>query len=130
MGWEIDPPGLYNLMMDIKAKWNKPILVTENGIPDNTDTLRANYIVLHLEQIKRAIDDGADVLGYIYWSLMDNYEWQEGYSENARFGLYYVDRNSENLVRIPTSGVAVLKQIIQDSNGGMITDYALLNARK
>ena len=93
LGWEIYPEGLYDTIMQIKTRWNKPVMVTENGIAEKLDKYRAPYIVAHIEQVKRAIDNGAKVLGYIYWSLMDNYEWQEGYRPEGRFGLYYVDRN-------------------------------------
>jgi beta-glucosidase len=93
LGWEIYPEGLYDTIMQVKTRWNKPVMITENGIAEKLDKYRAPYIVAHIEQVKRAMDNGADVLGYIYWSLMDNYEWQENYRPEARFGLYYVDRN-------------------------------------
>lgn len=62
LGWEIYPEGLYNILMSIKDQWNnKPILITENGIADSSDKLRAAYIVSHLEQMKRAMNNGANV---------------------------------------------------------------------
>ena len=64
---------------EIKNKYDKPIFVTENGIADKHDSYRAPFIVAHIQQIKRAIDDGANVIGYLHWSLMDNYEWQVSY---------------------------------------------------
>jgi beta-glucosidase/6-phospho-beta-glucosidase/beta-galactosidase len=70
LGWEVYPEGLYDTIMQIKTRWNKPVMVTENGIAEKLDKYRAPYIVAHIEQVKRAIDNGAKVLGYIYWSLM------------------------------------------------------------
>ncbi|MDP6853774.1 MAG: family 1 glycosylhydrolase, partial [Candidatus Marinimicrobia bacterium] len=67
----------------------KPIIVTENGIADVKDTLRAKWIKEYLSQLRRALNDGMDIRGYFYWSLMDNYEWAEGY--HMKFGLYEVD---------------------------------------
>ena len=66
--------------MHIKNQWNKPVFITENGVADKSDEYRAPFIVAHLQQIKRAIDEGADAVGYLHWSLMDNYEWQWGYT--------------------------------------------------
>ena len=59
LGWEIYPKGLYNLIMQIKTQWNKPVFITENGIADKSDRYRAPFIVAHLRQVKQAIDDGA-----------------------------------------------------------------------
>ena len=60
------------------------------------DRNRAPFIVGHLQEVKRAIQGGADIIGYLHWSLMDNYEWQEGYRPEARFGLFKIDRHKNN----------------------------------
>lgn len=88
MGWLIYPEGIYRAVTAVK-KYGIPIYITENGIPDKTDKRRAKYIADHLIQLKRAIDDGAPVKGYIHWALIDNFEWAEGYW--PKFGLYDVD---------------------------------------
>ena len=158
LGWEVYPEGLYDTIMQIKTRWNKPVMVTENGIAEKLDKYRAPYIVAHIEQVKRAIDNGAKVLGYIYWSLMDNYEWQEGYRPEGRFGLYYVDRNhiiiddeydssnnkplnSNNnkndndndnmnyLGRTIKEGAKALQFIIGETHGTAITDIAISKAK-
>ncbi len=131
LGWEIYPSGLYNMIIRIKDKWNKPVLVTENGIADKDDKYRAPYIVAHIQQLKRAIDDGANIIGYLHWSLMDNYEWHEGYRSEAKFGLYNVDHNSNDFSRKITNGAIALKMIIEDSlvNNGVITDAVIYKAR-
>ena len=66
-----------------------PLYVTENGICDPEDRLRANYIREHVAAVHTAIAEGADVRGYFHWSLLDNFEWAEGY--RAHFGLVRVD---------------------------------------
>ena len=93
-GWEIYPQGIYEIIMQLKDKYAKPIFVTENGIADKDDKYRGPFIVAHIEQIKRAIDNGADIIGYLHWSLMDNYEWQESYRSEAKFGLFKIDIDS------------------------------------
>jgi beta-glucosidase len=83
-GWEIYPAGLYAVLRRV-GRLAKPVVITENGISDTDDDQRADYIVAHLRQIHRAIADGVDVRGYMHWSLLDNFEWAEGY--NQCFGL-------------------------------------------
>ena len=84
LGWEIYPKGLYYVLKDLK-KYNLPIYITENGLADKEDKKRAKFITGHLKQIHRAIEDGVDVRGYMHWSLIDNFEWVDGYG--PRFGL-------------------------------------------
>lgn len=88
MGWEMYPPGIYHCLLDLK-KYGKPIFITENGTADSTDESRAKYIKDHLFWTYKAIQDGADVRGYLYWSLLDNFEWHHGYG--PRFGLVEID---------------------------------------
>jgi hypothetical protein len=129
LGWEIYPEGLYKTLMHIKNQWNIPVIITENGIADRNGDKRGPYIVSHLEQVKRAMDSGANVLGYFHWSLMDNYEWQYHYNPESRFGLYQVDRNTDEFKRTPTKGVEALHLIINASNGGEVTDSAVSKAK-
>ncbi len=88
LGWEIYPEGLYYVLKDLK-KYNLPIYITENGLADKGDKKRAKFITEHLKQIHRAIDDGVDVKGYMHWSLIDNFEWADGFG--PRFGLVEMD---------------------------------------
>ena len=88
MNWELYPEGLYHVLKNLK-RFNKPVFITENGLADSTDQKRRKFIKDHLYWIYRAIQDGADVRGYLYWSLLDNFEWHLGYS--PRFGLVEVD---------------------------------------
>ena len=82
------PEGFYRALMQIHEV-GLPIYVTENGIPDAKDDRRADFITRYLYAMKRAMDDGADVRGFYYWSLLDNFEWAEGYT--MRFGIFEVD---------------------------------------
>jgi beta-glucosidase len=106
-GWEIYPPGLYDVLRRA-GRLGKPVVITENGISDAADALRASYIVAHLRQVARALDDGVDVRGYMHWSLMDNYEWADGYTQ--KFGLAAVDFNG-TLARTPRPSAAVYSAI-------------------
>jgi beta-glucosidase len=88
-GWEIYPEGLYRVLRRV-GRLRKPIVVTENGISDADDDQRPAYIVAHLEQMHRALQDGVDLRGYMHWSLLDNFEWAAGYEQH--FGLATRDR--------------------------------------
>jgi len=91
LGWDIYPQGLYNLLLKLK-KYNLPVFILENGICTEDDFERWDFIYRHLENIHLAIAGGVKVLGYIYWSLIDNFEWDKGFS--PRFGLIEVDYNT------------------------------------
>lgn len=88
IGWDIYPEGLHDLLLELK-KCGLPIMITENGICTPNDPLRWEYIRAHLEQIHRAMEEGAPVKGYFYWSLLDNFEWDKGFG--PRFGLVDID---------------------------------------
>jgi beta-glucosidase len=85
---EIHPEGLYQLLRQT-ARYGKPIYITENGVADADDRYRPSFLVDHLREVWRAIQDGVPVKGYYHWSLTDNFEWAEGW--NLRFGLIEVD---------------------------------------
>jgi len=89
--WEIYPKGIYQRLLDLK-RFKKPIFITENGIPNVTDDDRIKFIEDHLYWIWKAIQDGADVRSYLYWSLLDNFEIKDGFS--VRFGLVEIDYNT------------------------------------
>ena len=97
MGWELFPEGHYHLLMRF-AEREKPMYITESGLADALDANRAWYIRESLKSINRAVHDGADVRGYFYWSLLDNFEWNKGFW--PRFGLVAVDyRTLERKIR-------------------------------
>ncbi len=97
LGWPIYPPGVYEVIMDLK-KYRLPIYITENGVADAEDKHRERFIVNHLQWLHQAIKEGADVRGYLHWTLMDNFEWAFGFK--PRFGLAEVDfKTQERKVR-------------------------------
>lgn len=91
LGWDIYPEGLYDLLLKLK-KYRLPIFILENGICTEDDNLRWEFIREHLKNIHLAMEKDVLVLGYIYWSLMDNFEWDKGFG--PRFGLIEVDYNT------------------------------------
>lgn len=112
--WEIYPEGLSEILMSVTKKFKKlPIFITENGIADKSDSLRPDFLRHHLLELHRAISNGANVQGYCHWSLIDNFEWAEGFS--PRFGLYSVDYIT--LKRTPRQSALLYKNII--SNNGL-----------
>lgn len=92
LGWEIYPQGLLEVVKALPA-FNKPIFITENGIATRDEALRAHYLAGHLHVIGQAQRQGLDIRGYFHWSLLDNFEWAEGYS--PRFGLVGVDYKTQ-----------------------------------
>jgi beta-glucosidase len=107
MGWEYFPEGLHRNLVRL-SELGKPIYVTENGMATLDDAARTTHLLAHLTEVARAIRDGADVRGYFYWSLMDNFEWAEGYCRH--FGLVAVDRDT--LERRPRPAAFVYRDII------------------
>jgi beta-glucosidase len=89
LGWEIYPAGLGEVLRAWHRRSGLPIYVTENGIADASDAKRGRFILRHLAEVASAIADGVDVRGYFHWSLLDNFEWAEGYE--PRFGLIEID---------------------------------------
>jgi len=113
--WEVYPEGLYNVCKLIGRKIKKPIIITENGISTLDDNQRISFIIRHLEAIHRAIGEGVDIRGYLYWSFIDNFEWAEGYTQP--FGI--VGMNHRTFERIPKSSSQVFSEICKT---GKITD--------
>jgi beta-glucosidase len=117
MGWEVYPDALYELLLRLRDEYDvPPLYVTENGaaFADNRsngsidDPRRASYIARHLDAIGRAVATGVPVAGYFVWSLLDNFEWAQGYSQ--RFGIVYVD--FDTLERVPKASYAWYRDFI------------------
>jgi beta-glucosidase/6-phospho-beta-glucosidase/beta-galactosidase len=121
--------------MRIKNNWSDmlPIFILENGVADKSDRYRAPFIIAHLQQVKRAIDNGAKVIGYLHWSFMDNYEWLENYRAESKFGLFSIDYGNSNnqfdLARQSPKGAEAFRIIVEESlaqnKNGTITDSAI-----
>jgi beta-glucosidase len=105
---EIDPDGLERFLLRL-ARYKKPLYVTENGMADAEDGIRPAFILTHLAALHRAIRKGADVRGYYHWTLVDNYEWAEGWT--TRFGLFALDPQTQ--VRTPRPSARLFKQLVR-----------------
>ena len=112
LGWEIYPQGIYKVLKEATG-YGLPIYVMENGIADAADSKRAGFIRDHLLHVHKAIEDGADVQGYFYWSLIDNFESPELRGFWPRFGLIEVD--FENLARKPRKSFFAYRDIIRNN---------------
>ena len=120
-GWEIYPNGLYEVLMRLRMDYGNPLLyVTENGVAfeDNVikdgkvqDDDRIAFLRDHIAAAYRAIKDGVRLKGYFVWTIIDNFEWAEGYSK--RFGLVYT--NYQSLKRTPKKSFYWYKQVIQNN---------------
>ena len=116
LGWfgkgDIDPDSFYHTLIWLgKYADGKPIYITENGVCDRNDELRPRYLVAYLAAMWRAIQAGAPVKGYFYWTLVDNFEWIEGYA--LRFGLIANDRATQQ--RAPKPSAAVYARIAREN---------------
>ncbi|MBF0484379.1 MAG: glycoside hydrolase family 1 protein [Candidatus Omnitrophica bacterium] len=108
LSWDIYPKGLCTLLKDF-SRYKLPILISENGLATNDDFERSGFIIAHIKAVAQAMKEGVPVIGYLYWSLLDNYEWAEGFV--PRFGLIAVDyKTQERTVR---ESAIKFKEIIQ-----------------
>ncbi len=123
MNWEIYPESMYYMLKKFAAYQKiKEIIVTENGaaFPDDImdgkidDMKRVDYLQQHIAQVLRAKDEGVNVTGYFVWTLMDNFEWSEGYM--PRFGLVYVDFKTNKRI-IKSSGYWYQQFLAQSLKG-------------
>ncbi len=90
LGWYMEPEGLYPLLLRAWAHYKKPIIVTENGVADAKDQYRRWWIEESIVAMERAMSEGVKIKGYFHWSLLDNFEWADGWW--PKFGLVEVDR--------------------------------------
>jgi beta-glucosidase len=121
MGWPVDPEGFTQILVRIKDEYRDlPIYVTENGraVDDYVDPEggvddeeRISYLDAHFRAAQEAMAQGVDLRGYLVWSLLDNFEWAEGYSK--RFGLVFVDYGTQK--RIPKASARWYRDVIQNN---------------
>ncbi len=108
LGWPIDAAGFEEVLVEAHRRARVPVLVTENGVADARDRLRAAFLRDHVAALRRARARGAEVVGYLHWSLLDNFEWHEGHG--PRFGLYAVDYATQ--ARTPRPSCDVYRALI------------------
>ncbi|CAJ1940770.1 unnamed protein product [Sphenostylis stenocarpa] len=117
-GRGVYPDGLYRMLLQFHERYrhlNIPFIITENGVSDETDLIRRPYLLEHLLAVYAAMIMGVRVLGYLFWTISDNWEWADGYG--PKFGLVAVDR-ANNLARIPRPSYHLFSKIV---NTGKIT---------
>jgi len=119
IGWSVVPFGIRRTIGWIWDEYKMPIYITENGYGGAEaegldDEPRTNFYRAYINQVLKAVKlDGADVRSYAAWSLLDNYEWSQGYM--ARFGIHYVDFTNDTRPRTAKNSVAELTKIFQDN---------------
>ncbi len=122
MGYEVYPEGFYRQLARLK-QYGLPVYVTENGISTKDDTQRCRHLLRHLAEVQRAIQEGTDIRGYLHWSLIDNFEWADGYQQP--FGMVAIEpgtlkrrpRPSAYLFRDVARGNAVTAAQLQEYVG-------------
>lgn len=113
-GWELKPDTIYNALKEL-APYKKPVFIMEHGLADAKDQHRGWFIEESLKAVHRAIQEGIDVRGYMHWSLLDNFEWAEGFTK--RFGLIEV-RYEEGRKRVVRDSANQYAEIIR--NNGLL----------
>jgi len=108
-------------VLDEVKPYGLPVVITENGIADSKDVMRARFVAEHLYQLGWAKARGVDVRGYFHWALVDNFEWANGYC--PKFGLFSYDPTTGARTARPST--ATFKQIIQ-ANGLQKSDVDAL----
>ena len=104
IGMDTYPEGFRSVLKWAHKNYNRPMYILENGIADATDQKRGDYIISHLRELSKAIaEDQMPVKGYFHWSLIDNFEWERGYS--MRLGLYEVDYRTKDRRRRPSAEI-------------------------
>jgi beta-glucosidase len=105
-----EPLGLFRML-----RWGKgfglPMIITENGVEDSRDVMRPRYLVQHLHQVWRAVNFCYPIKGYFHWSLVDNFEWERGWTQ--RFGLWGLDVESQ--ARHKRSSVDLFAEICREN---------------
>ncbi|MBU6280804.1 glycoside hydrolase family 1 protein [bacterium] len=107
MGWEVWPRGLREQLLRLSS-FGVPLYVTENGMATRDERARCRHLLAHLAEVHAAIRGGADVRGFLYWTLLDNFEWAEGYTRT--FGLIEIDR-ARDLERKPREAARLYGEI-------------------
>lgn len=111
MGWDLNADGMRQVLIDLK-RYKKPIYISEAGTADHADAHRPEYIRDLVKATHEAISAGSDVKGFLYWSLIDNYEWALGFEKE--FGLIHVDRKTQE--RTVRNSALVYKKICESNS--------------
>ncbi|MCM8823548.1 MAG: family 1 glycosylhydrolase [Candidatus Omnitrophica bacterium] len=110
LGWFIFPEGLYEILIKLK-RYKLPIIITENGTSELNNADYARFLYAHIRSLAKALNEGVNVKGYFWWSLLDNFEWDEGYKH--KFGLIEVERRT--FVRYIRPFAFIYKKICEEN---------------
>ena len=113
LGWDMHPEHLKHALERLWERYKKPILITENGLADELDEHRQWWLTQTIVAMQSAMDNGVELLGYMHWSLLDNFEWDKGFW--PKFGLFSVDR--QTMKRTPRPSALWLARIIKKVRG-------------
>jgi beta-glucosidase len=124
MGWPVDPQGMTDVLLGLRNRYRSalpPIVITENGAAFTDDIVRGAvhdadriaFLDAHIRAVRKAMDAGIDVRGYLVWSILDNFEWADGYG--PRFGLVRVDYATQR--RTPKDSYYWYRKLIADQAG-------------
>ncbi|XP_060197719.1 beta-glucosidase-like SFR2, chloroplastic [Lycium barbarum] len=112
-GRGVYPDGLFRVLLQFNERYKHldlPFIITENGVSDGTDLIRQPYLLEHLLATYAAMIEGVRVLGYLFWTISDNWEWADGYG--PKFGLVAVDR-ANNLARVPRPSYSLFSKVVE-----------------
>jgi len=116
------PHGFYDaIRWAVRTYPDLPILITENGIDTSDDSLRRRYVVQHLHQIWRAVNFNWQIHGYFHWTLVDNFEWERGWSQ--RFGLWALDPHTQKRTKRPSADLYAAICKTNSLSSGMVRQY-------
>ena len=113
LGWDMEPQNIELVLRRLHDKYHLPIMITENGVADATDQYRQWWLTQTIMALQKAMESGVDVLGYLHWSLLDNFEWDKG--TWPRFGLFAVDYTTG--ARTPRPSALWLARVLKKIRG-------------
>jgi beta-glucosidase len=109
LGWYMEPGGVYHVIMRCWQRYKKPVIIAENGVADQADQYRAWWLHETMLAMEKALGEGAELIGYFHWSLLDNFEWAYGWW--PKFGLVEVERQDGMRRKIRPSALRWAKQL-------------------
>lgn len=113
LGWDMEPQNIELVLKRLHDKYHLPIMITENGVADATDQYRQWWLTQTIVALQKAMESGVDMLGYLHWSLLDNFEWDKG--TWPRFGLFAVDYTTG--ARTPRPSAQWLARVLKKIRG-------------
>ncbi|OYX36908.1 hypothetical protein B7Z00_04200 [Candidatus Saccharibacteria bacterium 32-50-10] len=113
LGWDMEPQNIELVLKRLHDKYHLPIMITENGVADATDQYRQWWLTQTIMALQKAMESGVDMLGYLHWSLLDNFEWDKG--TWPRFGLFAVDYTTG--ARTPRPSALWLARVLKKIRG-------------